>query len=361
MTDTFHARFLRAGTGNEFADYLLGYAGQDAAPGRFDARGHALHLPGLLLAQDDWKITSRLTLNPGIRYEANTPLADEYGRNTMSIGIMFGAGAATVIVGQVGPVTGNRYNDAMYESDWNDSGATRGRFASRPSRATPQSCAAAMAVFMRFWSGQIFTFQAQNPPRIINDVFTATFPNPTLTCENGFQLNDVNPAGLSPCAASSSTVAIPAYGDGISRSSASLRETSAIELAYVATSESTASHRLHQQSATRSGSNSAPAPVPGICHADRTRGSMVSIYDAFQFKADKRFSQGHSFLLSYTFGKSIDTGSASFGGGGDTSSDNAQDSNNIRAERGRSAQDVKRECRAELFVQLPFGRGRRFA
>ena len=87
---------------------------------------------------------------------------------------------------------------------------------------------------------------------------------------------------------------------------------------------------------------------------------MVSIYNAFQFKADKRFSHGHSFLLAYTFGKSIDTGSASFGGGGN-SSDNAQDSNNIRAERGRSAQDVKHNFVLSYIYELPVGRGKRLA
>ena len=44
--------------------------------------------------------------------------------------------------------------------------------------------------------GQTFRFQAQNPPRIVNDVFTAVFPVPSLTFENGFQLDNLTPSGI---------------------------------------------------------------------------------------------------------------------------------------------------------------------
>lgn len=87
---------------------------------------------------------------------------------------------------------------------------------------------------------------------------------------------------------------------------------------------------------------------------------MDSIYNAFEFKADKRFSHGHTFLLSYAFGKSIGDGSASFAGGGN-SSDSGQNSNDLRAERGRSAQDVKQNFVLSYTYELPVGRGKRFA
>jgi len=80
---------------------------------------------------------------------------------------------------------------------------------------------------------------------------------------------------------------------------------------------------------------------------------MTSIYHGLQLKADKRFSRSHSFLASYTFSKSLDTGSSSFGGGGN-SSDNAQDSDNIKAERGRSAQDSRQVLTLSYILEFPW-------
>jgi outer membrane receptor protein involved in Fe transport len=66
-------------TGNEFADYLLGYASRSqrqVGSTRVDMRSTLF--AGFL--QDDWRVSRKLTVNLGLRYELNTPLADKYGR-----------------------------------------------------------------------------------------------------------------------------------------------------------------------------------------------------------------------------------------------------------------------------------------
>jgi hypothetical protein len=80
---------------------------------------------------------------------------------------------------------------------------------------------------------------------------------------------------------------------------------------------------------------------------------MTSNYHSLQFKADKRFARHHQFLAAYTFSKSIDTGSSSFGGGGN-SFDNAQDSDNLKAERGRSAQDARQVFTLSYVLEMPY-------
>jgi hypothetical protein len=65
-------------SGNEFASFLLGYA----ESGRVDENFHPAHrnyyYAGFL--HDDWKVSSRLTLNLGFRYDYEAPLAERYNR-----------------------------------------------------------------------------------------------------------------------------------------------------------------------------------------------------------------------------------------------------------------------------------------
>jgi outer membrane receptor protein involved in Fe transport len=64
------------GAGNLFANYLLGLPDTF---GQGSAQNEAVRNTGLYLyAQDSWKIRPNLTLNYGLRWELNTPLADKF-------------------------------------------------------------------------------------------------------------------------------------------------------------------------------------------------------------------------------------------------------------------------------------------
>jgi hypothetical protein len=84
-----------------------------------------------------------------------------------------------------------------------------------------------------------------------------------------------------------------------------------------------------------------------------------SIYHALQFKIEKRFSSGASFLVSYTFGKLIsDVPWAASGIGPNNGSGSFQDWYNLRAERSLSAQDVAQSLTVSYNYQLPVGKGK---
>lgn len=87
-----------------------------------------------------------------------------------------------------------------------------------------------------------------------------------------------------------------------------------------------------------------------------------SIYHSFQAKAEKRFQNGGSLLISYTLSKLITTGDIDSlitwldaGGYG-----NLQDWNNLKGERSLSVFDVPQRLVISYVVDLPFGRGKRF-
>jgi hypothetical protein len=90
------------------------------------------------------------------------------------------------------------------------------------------------------------------------------------------------------------------------------------------------------------------------------RPEAQSIYHSLTIRAEKRFSHGLSFLLAYTAGKSIDDGSSVAwwegpqGGG-------IMDQYNRRLDRSVSPWDVSQRLVISYVYELPFGKGRRFA
>jgi len=86
-----------------------------------------------------------------------------------------------------------------------------------------------------------------------------------------------------------------------------------------------------------------------------------SIYHALQVRAEKSFSHGLQFLMTYTWSKSIDDSSVV----GDNWTYlgpplHLQDPNNPSAERGLSTFDIPQTLQASYVYQLPFGRKRRW-
>jgi len=87
-----------------------------------------------------------------------------------------------------------------------------------------------------------------------------------------------------------------------------------------------------------------------------------SIYHGMTLKADKRFSNGVSFLAAYTWSKLIDDVSTTVGFLGQ-SSDGSNAKQNIydrRADRSIGTQDISHRFVSSFVWDLPFGKGRKF-
>jgi hypothetical protein len=86
-----------------------------------------------------------------------------------------------------------------------------------------------------------------------------------------------------------------------------------------------------------------------------------SIYNALQIKAEKRFSHGLQFLVTYVWSKSIDDASTTGGAvtwlGGIT---HLSDPNNFKLERGLSTFDLPSVLQFSYTYDLPVGRGKAF-
>jgi len=86
----------------------------------------------------------------------------------------------------------------------------------------------------------------------------------------------------------------------------------------------------------------------------------ASTYHALEAKLNKRFSHGFNLLVSYTWSKLLDDVSSSLGTGESVSSPGIQDFDNRRAERSYATFDVPQYIAINGIYELPFGPNRKF-
>jgi hypothetical protein len=99
-----------------------------------------------------------------------------------------------------------------------------------------------------------------------------------------------------------------------------------------------------------------PYPYISPTFYDRSIGN--SSYNAFQFSTNHRSSSGLTYLVAYTWSKSMDVGCSGFFG---IESCSVQNPYNIKGDRSVSGFDLTHVLSASATAPLPFGKGRRFA
>jgi hypothetical protein len=93
-------------------------------------------------------------------------------------------------------------------------------------------------------------------------------------------------------------------------------------------------------------------------HYDESVGK--SWYDGLQISLDKKASRGLSYLLSYTWSKTIDIGADEWFGTG-TNGTSVQNPYNLAGDKGLAGFDLPQIFTANAVYELPFGKGRQLA
>jgi hypothetical protein len=357
-----------AGTGNPFADYLVGLpadANRSYPRNLFGNRFRNYHY----YVQDDWKVTARLTLNLGVRYEFNPwpfglrnqlTLFDTSvpgGRIILSAPVDLDAQQVArpafeifrdviVTTTDLGLPRQIQYND---RNNW----APRAGFAWRPfgNRTVLRG---GYGIFYNLVNGNGRTGGIINPPFLVDEQVFNNTPIPNRDFRDFFQ--------APPPAAS-----VPPTVD-----SRSLRQRSPYEQTWNLTiqRELAANLALEVGYLGKRGVHlerdiqfNQPFPGPGAIQARRPfprfgngilrDDGSFAIYHSLQTKLEKRFSQGMTFLVSYAWSKSIDDVSTDIG-------PTAQNPRDFRNERGVSDFDIPHILVASYLYELPFGKGKRF-
>lgn len=302
-------------------------------------------------AQDDYKILSNLTFNYGLRWEVNTPVSDRFGKNS-----------------NFDPVTGdivypgnNGYPHDIYDTKFRNF-APRFGLAWRPFRTND--------TVVRAGSGIFYNSQATNngisgisgnPPFRDPETFTSTKllpislsnPFPDANLANSTTLTGINRNLQSAYAAE--------WSLGVQQS---LKANIALDISYFGSSGShlPVNHNINQPAA---GTGTAAQvntrrPYPSYGNIGFVDSIAKSNFNALETKLEKRYADGFSLLISYTWSKSIDNGPG-ISTSSSASSSNPQNAYDLAAERGRSDFDIRNRIVINPIWDLPFGRGRQFA
>jgi len=97
---------------------------------------------------------------------------------------------------------------------------------------------------------------------------------------------------------------------------------------------------------------------PNVTDVNYFTTNGLSEYYAFQLTADKRFNRGVSVLLGYTWSHAIDNVPLEFGGG--SAGPQPQDPRFLYLERADSIIDIRQRLTLSYLLELPFGKGKKY-
>jgi hypothetical protein len=321
-----------AGTGSDFADFLLGVPDTlSIAFGNADKYFRASSYDAYLT--DDFRINPGLTMNAGIRWEYGSPITELYGRLVnLDIAPGFAAVAPVVASHPVGALTGKTYPDSLLHPD-KSAFQPRIGFAWRP---FPASSMVIRAGYGIYYNSSVYTTiamqMAQQAPLSKSLSVQNNSGNP-LTLANGFNASPSNTANT--------FAADPNFRVGYAQNwQLSIQRDLPGALVLTATYLGTKGTRGTQQFLPNTYPVGAVNPCP-LCPAGFAylTSNGNSTREAGQIQLRRRLRNGFTASLQYTCSKAIDD--AALGGWGPGSSVIAQNWLDLGAERGLSSFDQR--------------------
>jgi TonB dependent receptor len=386
FTDGFTTRTARNdGTGDALATFLLGLpavASRSMGPSRIDGRQRAW----ALYAQDTFRVSSRLTLNLGLRYEFSAPLSD--ARQQMaSIDFrdvpmprdIFAHGRTAFYKPTLFVCGVSGYPRGCAHSD-------RNNFAPRIGvafEASPKTVlrAGAGVFYLNIDDNPLVRLAAGLPNNVSQTVNSDNFV-PRFRNLDVFDTAVVGTAQVQAAAIDlrQRTGYSMEWTASVERQ---LGRLAVIEAGYVAVLGLKLEQSLQPNSALPgAGPVDARRPYAGLDFAPGTHfpdyvnvttGSVPvgvinylphwaqSNYHAGFVRVERRFSGGLTLLNAYTWSKAISNAPQTRNAGAVTAGDNTlpQDSYNLRAERGLAAYHAAQRFVSTVVYNVPFGRGKR--
>jgi hypothetical protein len=347
-------------SGNAFADFLTGEL-RTTANGLGDPNQNPYTSASGFYAQDDWKVSRRLTLNIGLRYELYDPQKERVDKLST-----FNVNNGTLLDGQghaysVDPVTGGlvkvgtaNLGDSIYREAHNNF-APRVGFAYRLDNSNRTVVRGGYGIFydQLVVGNGLFQNFGLGPPYVLTANYTNSVTNPVLTWQNPFPAG-VSAGSISPYGVNDRlpTPYRQQWSIGIQRE---IFRNLLLDVSYLGSNGEHLPLRFNINQ---------PTPGPGVIQTRRPYPAWatvnyfqdigVSSYNSLTLRLERRYANGLTFLSNLTYSKSLDLGNTASSG---TSPQNPLD---LRAEWGPSSFSVKVQYVGSVVYELPFGKKRRW-
>lgn len=365
-------------TGDGYASFLIGRVstGQLSTTNFISSQKEAWGF----YAQDDWKVTKRLTINYGIRYELFSPIGEKFGRQAnfdfdkLTLFIPKGkdqdAKLPPNFATDFANVRVSRGEVDQYLIPWDKTSiAPRIGFAYQTLANT-----VVRAGYGIFYGGE--ENQGGNPNRGEGVPFNQTTtlsrppnvttfePNPFFNANagvsNGFPLNIFSlnaPINFRSVAQNFRNPLVHKWNVSIQRE---FKGGNAVELAYVGNKQS---HQLHFSDPNACYNDPRPniecnvrRPIPNLGGINYTSTFGFGRYAGLTAKFEKRYSAGLQYLVAYTWGHALATSGTPLSG---SSGFGPKDPRNYSAAYSSAAWDIRHNFTGSFLYDLPIGQGKK--
>ena len=335
-----------AGAGDALADALLGLTNTTRLSTPLDTRQPSIAYEFYL--QDNFKVSRKLTLNLGVRYEYQQPYTEQNNRLQN-----FVVDRASGDYGQFAAVRGSGVGDRSFQRPDRNNFSPRLGFAWQASAKTVLR--GGYGIFYDAVSQMPYGSRPiQNPPFYLQvDIPTANnAATSAVRVRDGFAADALNPRVLT--GRSIAAVWPFSFPEGVTHQwnlnvQRTLLRNTLFSVAYVGTN--TAHRRLGAVSINQ------PRPGPGALNPRRLFPDYSDIsmdipigtnnYQGLELKFERRFNRGFSFVSGYTWSHTM---------AGDISQDNTV----WAPEKARSPEDLRQRLFVSSVWDLPFGKERRW-
>jgi hypothetical protein len=350
-----------------WADFLFG------APNHYELDNNPVaHLRQRMYfayLQDDWKVSSKLTLNLGVRYEFATP---QYERDNKL------ANFDPFTDSMISASSGSLYNRALVHPDPNNWAPRVGlAYQVAPKTVIRSGYGINYVQFNRLGGENLLAY---NGPNVV-DAFIDQVPTQPIctsvsaapgscfrTAGQGFPNNFASPSSFNPSItevryipADNRTGYVQNWFFDVQRQ---LGHNYLLSVAYVGNHAVGTTILADENQAVPNlpGQNlsvNARRPYAGFTTVEVSYDGGFSSYDALQTKLEKQYSTGLYFINSFTWSKAIDNAPGHLENyDGDNSRVNIYD---VQANRGVSSYNQPFNDTLSLLYDIPFGKGRHFS